>query len=305
MKSAWYREVGSHSPELMTPDQVSHSFVDLSEGRHLKGPTEYFEQTIATVASDVDQKAGSADFTTALAEAKNNIDGIYEDYEQGVNAGRFPVDDISYDTHERIYSRVAEITYPRVKRSDFNPYHKRHKVSPSTKRYRFDELELVLGADVGDDLKTIAMMTQFRGTASSAIKSIGDQQRQIIPFSSAPEVLFTRLYSVGVQGARRTNGISSYFGFYEDLSRDINAQTVKLFADRAAEAKMIVGCFTFLRNPKGSSKISAVQIRDHKVELLGLMEDEKIEAARQYLLDMYASNPEIFTEVAAKALCSK
>lgn len=307
MSSSWLRDIGSHEVPVMSGEEIQASYEELETTRHTASPIDYFEQTMSTAAAEVDRSIGEEKFAVGLTDARNNPE-LRNVYFYGAQAGKSERDrkyiSANADTFGRrqiVRAEVGKLLLPRTGRVRLDKYDDFKDLPEGSKRYRLNELENIDQSGLGDDFKAIVFSMLYTVHTSEAIKTRADKQRLVIPDFVTPDISFKSLYA-GRRGTQNSKGFASYVGAYESLNKDTQELLINRYEDESEEAAALIGCVLFLKTSQRQSSTRMEDLRDIRLDILKHVENGEFELAREYLAELYAEEPGMFTEVSVSSV---
>lgn len=313
---SWKENIGRATLPDLDPETVAAGREFLRNERGLYVPIDYYEDALTLGACALDSERGGERFRSALTDARNNST-LMEAYNLGALSGKGNSE--HWPNHgpvERLYKAIRDVVQPRIGRYriDMHDSSWRIKTDNGVQHQNY-ELKKVVDSNLSEDMQAILLTKMFLVYTSASIKYYADTNIDsgVLEATSMPEMILNRWYQESIGGAKRRSGqraarninkgFASHAGFYEALSGESNG----LLRQKVGEgnydtATRVIETALWLVQSKRSSGTSTADVRDHKFEVFRYVDSGDISSARDYLVELYKDEPEMFSNLAIQQL---
>jgi hypothetical protein len=297
---SWRENIGKAViPPGMTAEQVEGTLAELAESRTSLLPQDYFEAIMTTVACAVDLERDSDVFRQSLTDARNDsrlLDRYYNGSVSGRDS-RYEGTGPNHGVLGPLYAQIGRVLVPRTGRHRVDFFDGSIDISSRYKQFRTNELLMVDGSELSDEMKAIVFANMFQVYTSTAMKAYADKGRVALPVTTTPAIGYERIYyGNDLRGRNSRKGFASYVGFYETFTAEISEMYQNKFGEAYLEAADIVGATLFLNTDLRKAKTTQTDIRDHKLTVLSYVDQEDLEGAKEYLIELYKDEPRLFNK---------
>ena len=274
-------------------------------------PLNYYRWRVDDGAILANQHNDTGVYTASLAAVRNSKE-LHQVYTRGATLGA----DESYANtgpvgeSERIYQEIGPLLFENFKRYRLDllvtPISAKSTATGERKeqgnnKYYADEINSIFEAPMLSwMIKAISIAELALTRTSLRIKNYADTAFEQLAHMTEPGDVFKRLYLGSGEGGDE-RGIGIYLAFYEALNDQTQKLYQKLWGVDARVYRRTLGDALFLRMPTGGAT-SNVPLRVDKIAAMELLDQHKMEEAREYLQQLFLLRPEAFNILARKSL---